>query len=132
MGASLRVPYSRAEAWLPTLAQLRERGFRVVALTPAASAQSLSEFAATVEKSERLIVLVGAEGAGLDAETVALADVTVRIPIDSAIDSLNVVVAAGIALAGLSGLLPASADEELRVPGASAFSLLPCGWSTRP
>ena len=48
-----------------------------------------------------MIVLVGAEGAGLDADTIALADVAVRIPIDSAVDSLNVVVAAGIALHGL-------------------------------
>jgi tRNA G18 (ribose-2'-O)-methylase SpoU len=45
-----------------------------------------------------LAVLVGAEGAGLEAETIALADVAVRIPIDRAVDSLNVVVAAGIAL----------------------------------
>ncbi len=50
MGASLRVPYARAGAWLPALAELREQGFRIVALTPAAGAQTLSEFAATVGK----------------------------------------------------------------------------------
>jgi tRNA G18 (ribose-2'-O)-methylase SpoU len=33
----------------------------------------------------------------------ALADVAVRIPIDSAVDSLNVVVAAGIALHAMGG-----------------------------
>jgi tRNA G18 (ribose-2'-O)-methylase SpoU len=98
MGASLRVRYARAEPWLPALTQLRERGFRIVALKPGDAAQTLSEFAATVGKDDRLIVLVGAEGAGLDAETLALADVSVRIPIESAVDSLNVVVAAGIAL----------------------------------
>jgi tRNA G18 (ribose-2'-O)-methylase SpoU len=101
MGASLRVPYARAGAWLPALAELRERGFRIVALTPAAGARDLSEFAATSGRNERLILLVGAEGAGLNAETIALADVAVRISIDSAVDSLNVVVAAGIALHGL-------------------------------
>ena len=102
MGASLRVPYARADAWLPALAELRERGFRIVALTPGDGAPTLSEFAATVGKDDRLIVLVGAEGAGLDAETLALADLSVRIPIESTVDSLNVVVAAGIALCGLS------------------------------
>ena len=101
MGASLRVPYARADAWLPALAQFRERGFKIVALTPSAGARSLSEVAATVAKDERLIVLVGAEGPGLDAETIALADVAVRIPMDNAVDSLNVVVAAGIALHAL-------------------------------
>jgi tRNA G18 (ribose-2'-O)-methylase SpoU len=102
MGASLRVPYARVEAWLPALAVLREQGFRIVALTPAAGARDLSDFAATSGRNERLIVLVGAEGAGLNAETIALADVAVRIPIASVVDSLNVVVAAGIALHGLS------------------------------
>jgi tRNA G18 (ribose-2'-O)-methylase SpoU len=101
MGASLRVPYTRAVAWLPALAELRERGFRVVALTPAAGAQQLSDFAATVTRDDRLIVLVGAEGAGLGVDTLAFADVAVRIPIDAAVDSLNVVVAAGIAMATL-------------------------------
>ena len=98
MGASLRVPYARAGAWLPALAELRERGFRIVAMTPAAGAHQLSDFAATVTRDERLVVLVGAEGAGLGDDTLAVADVAVRIPIDAAVDSLNVVVAAGIAL----------------------------------
>jgi len=98
MGASLRVPYARADAWLPALAELR---FRIVALTPAAGAQQFSEFAATVLRDDRLIVLVGAEGAGLGDDTLAFADVAVRIPIDTAVDSLNVVVAAGIAMCAL-------------------------------
>ena len=103
MGASLRVPYARAGAWLPALAGLRERGFRIVALTPAAAAHQLSDFAATVTRDDRLVVLVGAEGAGLGDDTLAVADVAVRIPIDAAVDSLNVVVAAGIALHRLCG-----------------------------
>ena len=77
MGASLRVPYARADAWLPALAELREGGFRIVALTPAAGAQQLSEFAATVTRDDRLIVLVGAEGPGLGDDTLAFADVAV-------------------------------------------------------
>jgi tRNA G18 (ribose-2'-O)-methylase SpoU len=98
MGASLRVRYARAEPWLATLARFREREFRIVALTPSDGAQNLSEFAAATGARQRLILLVGGEGAGLDAETIAFADASVRIPIDSSIDSLNVVVAAGIAL----------------------------------
>jgi tRNA G18 (ribose-2'-O)-methylase SpoU len=103
MGAALRIPYARAGAWHATLSHLRERGFRIVALTPGEGAKDLAEFARMVGKDDRLIVLVGAEGAGLEANTISLADVTVRIPIDSAVDSLNVVVAAGIALHALSG-----------------------------
>ena len=104
MGAALRIPYARVEAWPATLGLLRERGFRIVALTPAPGARELSKLAATVRDDDRLVVLVGAEGAGLEAETIALADVAVRIAIDTAVDSLNVVVAAGIALHALNSL----------------------------
>ena len=103
MGAALRMPYARVGAWHDALGRLRERGFRLVALTPGDGAKDLFEFAGTVGKDDRLIVLVGAEGAGLGADTMALADVAVRIPIDSAVDSLNVVVAAGIALHAMGG-----------------------------
>jgi tRNA G18 (ribose-2'-O)-methylase SpoU len=106
MGASLRVPYARAAAWLPSLAALRERGFTIAALTPSAGAQILSEVAARLVGEAQLMILVGAEGSGLGGETLAAADVAVRIPIDSAVDSLNVVVAAGIALHALSGPTP--------------------------
>ena len=43
------------------------------------------------------------EGQGLDTATLTHADARVRIPIDVAVDSLNVVVAAGIALDRLRG-----------------------------
>ena len=101
MGAALRIPYVRAGDWRATLSELRGRGFRIVALTPAEDAKDLSELAATIAQEDRLLLLVGAEGAGLEAATLALADTRVRIPIDSAVDSLNVVVAAGIALHAL-------------------------------
>jgi tRNA G18 (ribose-2'-O)-methylase SpoU len=106
MGAALRMPYARVDPWHAALGQLRAHGFRIVALTPGAGATDLAEFAATVGANDRLLVLVGAEGPGLDAATLALADVSVRIPIDNAVDSLNVVVAAGIALHALSGSSP--------------------------
>ena len=48
-------------------------------------------------------LLAGAEGPGLTADALAHADVTVRIPIDPASDSLNVVVAVSIALQRLQG-----------------------------
>jgi tRNA G18 (ribose-2'-O)-methylase SpoU len=105
MGAALSIPYARAQQWHATLGQLRAAGFTVVALTPGEGSQDLSEFAAALKTSDRLIVLVGAEGPGLEARTLALADARVRIPIDAAVDSLNVVVAAGIALHALAAPL---------------------------
>lgn len=98
MGAALRLPYVRIDTWLDGLDQFRRRGFKLIALTPQADAEPLAEFARAAGAWERRILLVGAEGQGLDTATLTHADARVRIPIDVAVDSLNVVVAAGIAL----------------------------------
>ena len=46
---------------------------------------------------ERLAVLLGTEGDGLAAETVAQCDYTVRIPMCHGVDSLNVAAASAVA-----------------------------------
>ena len=50
------------------------------------------------EPDRRLILLLGSEGPGLSDAAMRYADVRLRIPVAPAADSLNVVVAAGIAL----------------------------------
>jgi len=97
MGAALRIPFARAEAWRATLAAFRERSFKVIALTPSAGAVDLAQVP-PFGPDDRAIVMVGAEGPGLDPTSLEEADLRVRIPIDDAVDALNVVVAAGIAL----------------------------------
>lgn len=102
MGAVLRVPFARAHDWRSALAEFRGQGFKILALTPSPDAIALA--AVPVPRGdERVIVMVGAEGPGLETTTLADADIRVRIPIDGEIDSLNVVVAAGIALERLRG-----------------------------
>jgi tRNA G18 (ribose-2'-O)-methylase SpoU len=49
-----------------------------------------------------LALLVGAEGPGLTQASLAMASERLRIPITPAADSLNVTVAAGIALAAVA------------------------------
>jgi len=99
MGATLRVPWQRSEAFPQDLASMRAGGCRVIALTPHPDAVSLHDVRA--EPSGRLAILVGAEGPGLSEAALAEADVRVRIPIEPHADSLNVVVAASIALSVL-------------------------------
>jgi tRNA G18 (ribose-2'-O)-methylase SpoU len=99
MAATLRVPFVRPSDFAAALETLRLNGFRVVALTPATGAQSIDELAG--EKRHRLVLMVGSEGSGLTTATMNLADVRIRIPIDPRADSLNVVVAAAIALHSL-------------------------------
>ena len=47
--------------------------------------------------SERVALLLGAEGPGLSEEALAAADVRVRIPMAPGVDSLNVATAAAVA-----------------------------------
>lgn len=93
MGASLRLPFARVPDWPAGLRPFRDEGFTLVALTPRAGVPAVSAMPAG-----RALLLVGAEGSGLRDETLDGADVRLRIPIGEAVDSLNVVVAAAIAL----------------------------------
>jgi len=99
MGATLRVPFVRVQDWLSALSQLRTRGYRLIALTPDPEAVSLETLKPTAR--DRLVLMLGSEGSGLQPATLALADARVRIPMDPDADSLNVVVAAAIALHAL-------------------------------
>lgn len=102
MGAALQLPFARIERWPADLEPLRRKGFQLVALTPDASATPLAEYAAALPRGTRVILILGAEGPGLTLEALRLADSRVRIPLAPGVDSLNVVVAAGIALASLA------------------------------
>jgi tRNA G18 (ribose-2'-O)-methylase SpoU len=99
MAATLRVPFMSTSDLRGTLAALRSKGFRLVALTPATGAQSIDDLAQA--KHDRLVLMLGSEGSGLAPGTMNLADICARIPIDPRADSLNVVVAAAIALHAL-------------------------------
>jgi tRNA G18 (ribose-2'-O)-methylase SpoU len=95
MGAVFGVPYARAPQWPGVIAELASRGFRVLALTPAADAVALDQL--DYDAKAPVAVLLGTEGEGLSARAAALADARVRIPMMAGIDSLNVASAAAVA-----------------------------------
>ena len=105
MGATLDVPYARVDDWPAGLAALRACGFTLVAMSPREPAVTLDVFAAA-SRAPRLALMIGTEGSGLSAEAEESADVRVRIPIAPGVDSLNLAVAAGIALHRLAPQLP--------------------------
>ena len=96
MGHALLVPFARATDWPGDLVMLKERGFRLLAMTPHSEAHPLSE-AMAAARDQRVAVLVGAEGPGLTAAALRLSDVRVRIPMSRGTDSLNVATAAALA-----------------------------------
>jgi tRNA G18 (ribose-2'-O)-methylase SpoU len=93
MGAVFSVPYTRMTRWYDGLDELRQAGFLVLALTPAAEAVALDE----LTSPERFAVILGNEGEGLSKRWHSDADVRVRIPMRAGIDSLNVAAAAAVA-----------------------------------
>ena len=97
MGAVFALRTARIGALWPVGAeQLRAAGFTTVALTPDPAATALDDVDLTAPK--RLALLLGSERAGLSEGTMAAADLRVRIPMRSGVDSLNVAAAAAIAL----------------------------------
>jgi tRNA G18 (ribose-2'-O)-methylase SpoU len=99
MAATLRVPFVRTSELPAALVTLRSHGFRLVALTPHPGAQSIDDVAHA--KHDRFVLMLGSEGSGLAPGTMNLADIRACIPVDPRADSLNVVVAAAIALHAL-------------------------------
>jgi tRNA G18 (ribose-2'-O)-methylase SpoU len=96
MAATLRLPFARVEPWPAGLGALRSHGFTLVALTPRAPSELIDRL--PMVGLDRVALVAGAEGPGLSAAVEAAADYRVRIPMRPDMDSLNVAVAAGIAL----------------------------------
>ncbi len=94
MGHALHLPYGRLGELPDSLAVLE--GFRTVALAP------YGEGVVSIDEvdlgAERVAVVLGAEGPGLQATTAAACDARAAIPMAAGVDSLNVGVALGIAL----------------------------------
>ena len=97
MAATLHVPFARLGDWPAGLEMLRSRGFVIAAFTTGFPSQTVDDVAGA-PRPTRMAMLFGGEGAGLTAAACDRADIRVRIPICDDVDSLNVAVAAGIAL----------------------------------
>ena len=95
MGTVFQVPWTRVDPWPDGVAALRAAGFVTAALALDDSAISLDELVA--DPPDRLAMVLGAEGDGLKARTVAACDLVVRIPMAGGVDSLNVAAAAAVA-----------------------------------
>lgn len=99
MGTVFQVPWTRigsVSEWATEGVPLLHRlGFKTVAL--ALRDDSLSIDDARLVEEERLALVLGAEGDGLAAQTIAQCDYTVRIPMREGVDSLNVAAASAVA-----------------------------------
>ena len=100
MGTVFQIPWTRIginkDQWpQPGLTWLRDLGFKTAAM-------ALSDEAVTIEDpnlmaEEKLAIILGTEGDGLSAQTIAQCDYTVCIPMSHDVDSLNVAAASAVA-----------------------------------
>jgi tRNA G18 (ribose-2'-O)-methylase SpoU len=105
MGAVFSVPFAMTNEWLETIIAIKTAGADAVALTPDRTSRVLSDYVEKLSPKQRVMLMLGAEGPGLSPDSLTAATTRVRIPIAQNVDSLNVVVAAGIALAAVSASL---------------------------
>ena len=100
MGTVFQVPWtyicSDASDWPhPTLEELKRLGFKTAAM--ALSDDSVSIDNPDLMAEEKLAIILGTEGDGLAAATIADCDYTVKIPMAHGVDSLNVAAASAVA-----------------------------------
>lgn len=100
MGHALHVPFVTIDPWPGSLPDLVGAGCEPIALSPAPGSESLRGL--QIERGRTPLLILGTEGPGLASETMDAVSRSggrfARIDIDPAADSLNVAVAAAIAL----------------------------------
>lgn len=100
MGTVFQVPWTfldnKVAAWpQPGISILQQLGFKTAAM--ALDDHSISIDDPHLMSEEKLAIILGSEGDGLTASTIADCDYTVRIPMSHGVDSLNVAAASAVA-----------------------------------
>ena len=96
MGTVFQVPWAYLSGWPKAVSRLRELGFTVIAL--ALNERAIPLDSPVLRAIEKIALVLGSEGSGLRAETIARCDHVVMIPMENGVDSLNVAAASAIAL----------------------------------
>ena len=102
MGNVFQIPWTYFPKGADWTNQLHQLGFKTVAM--ALKEDSLDIYDPRLQQEDKLAVVLGTEGDGLAAETIAHCDYTVCIPMSHGVDSLNVAAASAVAFYQL-GLL---------------------------
>ena len=114
MGSSKWLSMHRYHSTEACLATLRSQGYRLVATSPAADGHDLT----TLPLDQPLAIMFGTEEQGLESDTLAAADMTLRLPMYGFTESYNISVTVALTLARLterlreSGVTWELSDEE--------------------
>ena len=100
LGAEQSVPWEHTADLKETIENLKQQHFLVLALEQHPNSVSIFDFHLSPTQ-QKIALVLGSEVGGLSEQDLALADHTLEIPMHGSKESLNVSVAAGIALYGL-------------------------------
>jgi len=101
LGAETWIPWEKRADLKELITELKEGGTTIVALEKNAKSVAIEDAAL---EGEAIALIVGNEVDGIDDEILSLCDAVVHIPMHGRKESLNVSVAAGIAMHQLSKL----------------------------
>ena len=91
MGTIFQVPWAVSDRWLPLL---HGAGFTVAATALCEESIPLGD--PKLKEIDRLALVFGTEGDGLDVHTIRTCDLTIKIPMAHGVDSLNVAAASAV------------------------------------
>ena len=91
MGTVFQVPWT----YVDDISRLKELGFKTAAMALCEDTLSIRD--PKLQAEEKLAIVLGTEGDGLAASTIAACDYTVKIPMSHGVDSLNVAAASAVA-----------------------------------
>lgn len=94
MGTVFQVPWAFFTEG-QEIKSLQNLGFRTVALALSDNARNIDD--PQLKQQKKLAIVLGTEGDGLAAKTIASCDYTVKIPMANGVDSLNVAAASAVA-----------------------------------
>lgn len=100
LGAETWVPWEYVKSTVATVNKLKKAGYTVVGLEQDAKSVNYKKF----KTPKKCVLVVGNEVLGLDKKIKNSCDALIEIPMRGKKESLNVSVAAGIALYGILGI----------------------------
>lgn len=98
LGAETWMPWEQRQDLAELLHQLKSDGIRIVALEQDERSQDIGNWNLDLEGQQGVAIVVGNEVSGVAPEILALCDDIVHIPMHGKKESLNVSVAAGVAM----------------------------------
>jgi len=91
MGSALRLPLARSPSIDAVMQEIRKSRAKAIAAVPREGHDPDA-----VDWSGRIVLLLGGEGAGLDAHVVEATDERITVPMEPPVESLNVATSAAI------------------------------------